>query len=144
MITLTEDLIADSSYQKVHDLLAEVQRTDGADKILFEHYVGETATADFNTRCDDWLCRIHSDWTYKMKNMTDEQVLSWNFDCTNVMTLLPDGTWKDGCPQDTCRNKVCIECLACQYAAHCRPCILQHSCSFPKKLYEIIKKEKES
>lgn len=141
MITMTEDLIIDSSYDHFMTVLADIQATNAVHNILFEHYIGEYATEDYNSRCDDWLCRVHSDWDFTMTNVIDQKVLDWKFDCSSVYTLEPDGTLREGCPQNTGNCYVKQKCLMCEHSQHCQPCCLQSACNFPSKLFKLISEE---
>lgn len=88
MVTLTDDLIADRSYSIVLQALADIDKTEGCDKLLFEHYVGDYATEDYNKRCDEWLCRIHADWKFSMENTIETRLKNgWKLDCSGVMTI---------------------------------------------------------
>lgn len=142
LITMTEDLIlSDHSYKTLFKCLQDIQDTNGANKILFEHYVGEYATQEYNEKCDNWLCRVHADWKFNLINDIENKVLNWNCDCKNTYTLEPNGNFRLGCPQKTSVGKFLVECLTCEYSDKCQPCILQKSCSFPKKLFKLISNE---
>lgn len=140
-ITMTDDLIADSNYQHVLNVLTDIQNSHGCEKILFEHCVGEYATEDFNRRCDQWLCRIHSDWKFSMQNKIEDKLRhdGWRHDCKDIYTLEPDGNLRNGCPQSlNYKLKPIMKCLTCEKADRCQPCRLQCACSYPANLANVL------
>ena len=136
LITLTQDLF-DYDVKKLTAIFQEIDNTSAVDGIQFEHLVDETLPSEFHTKADKWLCEWYNRWNFKIKNITFEQVNNWCFNCSNVYTLKPTGVLAKGCPQFT-KATYCHECLNCQLSKICRPCSLQHICSFPKGLYNLI------
>ncbi len=143
LVTLTEDLF---NNEKFYELLDGLNGDDFLGPyisgILFEHYVGPEATNEYHQKADDFLCKIYKEWRWKFNNFIVERIKNWNCNCSSVATIEPDGKVKVGCPQYTGNINIRKECLDCSLANICNPCYLQQSCSFPKKLYQLIK-EKE-
>ena len=104
--------------------------------------MGPEATNEYHQKADDFLCKIYKEWRWKFNNFIVERIKNWNCNCSSVATIEPDGKVKVGCPQYTGNINIRKECLDCSLANICNPCYLQQSCSFPKKLYQLIK-EKE-
>lgn len=142
LITLTEDLITEDGYTILKIVLETLEKTNGVNGVLFEHYIGPEATKEYQEKADDFLCKIHKEWNYKFNNFIIDRLENWNCNCANVATLEPDGNLKMGCPQYQENNlNIREECLTCSLANICNPCYLQHTCSFPKKLYHLVKEE---
>ena len=137
LITLTEDLITmDMEYFK--NILKKMDETNAIEGILFEQLLSDDATEEFYNKVDEWLVKIHNIWNFKMKNFITDKVLNWKCDCSKTYTLEPNGILKKGCPQN---NGIIIQqqCLVCPLSNICQPCVLQKKCTFPKKLYNLIK-----
>ena len=134
LITLTEDLLA---YQEFNEHLKEWDNIKSINGILFEPLLDYKMKTDLHSRADLWLCELYDNWHFSMRNMIAEKVKKWNCDCSNVWTLNPTGELVRGCPQQE-KKFILNECLGCSLAGICRPCHLQHICSFPKKLYEKV------
>lgn len=108
--------------------------------ILFEYLVDEDNNDEYYDSADKWLTEVNSLWkaNIKSQNVIVEQVKhGWNFNCTETFTLLPDGTMRKGCPQFT-KHNILEKCYRCDKATHCRPCILQHKCTYPHRLAESV------
>lgn len=136
LITLTEDLIS-GDLNSLLERIGEWDRIGCVESILFEHLVDYDMSKTLHQRCDDWLCRVHDNWRFNARNAIEDKVGNWNCDCTKTFTLLPNGVMRQGCPQYT-KTHVLDECLTCKYSDKCKPCVLQHICSFPKKLHERV------
>lgn len=131
LITLTKDLFE----MDMKEVLAELAGMEGCgcDKFLFEHYIGEE---DLNKEADEWLVKFHDAFEHSnihMANLIEEKLKNWNCNCTKTMTLEPTGVLRKGCPQMN-RPIIPMECLTCEISHKCQPCVLQKSCSYPKKL----------
>ena len=100
MVTMTQDLVTDHGYKRFLSVLKDIDQTQGCSKVLLEHYVGSYATEDYNRLCDQWLCRLHSDWTFSFENSIEKKLREgWTHDCSDTWTLEPDGSFHRGCPQ---------------------------------------------
>lgn len=136
LITMTKDLI-DLEISSFLKYLYEWNNYNAIEGILFEHLIDYNIKNDLHIQADEWLCKIDKEWKFKFKNIIKDRVLNWNCDCDNIFTLYPNGELKRGCPQNE-KEFVLKECLTCKLAGKCKPCKLQHVCSFPKKLYERV------
>lgn len=142
LITLTPDLISMNQHKFMDIIKAWNSEYCAINTVLFEHLVDDTTTQEFFDQCDDWLCAINTRWNaddIRIKNQIVEDVLHWEKKCSTIYTLEPNGNMRNHCPHPT-KKRIREECLACEYANICQPCILQQHCSFPKKLYNIVKK----
>ena len=137
MITLTEDLLIYKDFEK-H--LKEWDKIKSISGILFEPLLDYNMEKDLHQRADEWLCQVYINWNYTFENMIVNRVKNWNCDCSDIWTLNPNGKLNKGCPQRE-KEYVLKECLSCKLAGICKPCNLQHLCSFPKKLYERVKND---
>lgn len=133
LITLTEDLL-EISNQAFDQLLDSWDQIPSIQGVLFEPLLDPNSLPDLHERADLWLCRLHDRWRWKFSNLIVENFNYAICDCSNVYTLNPCGNLVKGCPQYTGR-KVNSQCLACQLATVCQPCMLQTHCCFPKNLY---------
>lgn len=140
LITMTKDLIEMDEFQLMN-IITDIDDTNSVDGIVFEHLLDDNLSDTFHQQCDDWLCKIHNIWKFKVKNVIEERIFNWNNDCSNTWTLEPTGELRFGCPQYMGRD-ILDKCLTCELVSKCRPCMLQKSCSFPKKLYEVLNEEK--
>lgn len=136
LITLTQDLF-DLDLNSFKLILKEIDETEAVDGIQFEHLVDNNLNSSFHQKADEWLCQWFNNWNYKMENMIEHQINHWCHDCSKIFTLKPSGQLIKGCPQYT-NAIICEECYTCNLAKICRPCMLQKTCSFPKRLYELI------
>ena len=131
MITLTEDLLNISPTFMCFYL----GRLEGAgvQKVLFEPYIGDV---EVNEKADEWLCEVHDYYPGLIKNLLEEKLRDWNCNCDDVCTLEPDGVIRKGCPDLLASGVMnyCIDCIKCEHSGICRPCMLQKTCSYPKKL----------
>lgn len=140
MITLTEDLLS-MDKKKLFDMFSDWDKISIIDGINFGQLMDWNTTQEFFDRVDDWLCDTHSKWNFRIQNLIDKTALNWKINtCSNTASLYPDGTLKRRCPTSigTFFPK---ECLTCEFASICQPCRSQQHCSFPKKLYKMIKNE---
>ena len=135
LITLTEDLI-----ESPMDLILYnfgLMEGAGVKKFLFEPYIGAN---ECNEKADEWLCTFHDAYPGLMDNLIERKLTNWKCDCNEVFTLEPDGTIRKGCPDYIAMNELTFndKCINCNYNDNCKPCMLQRSCSYPKKLAEKL------
>ena len=131
MITLTDDLI--SIEPEFMNFTFGQLEAAGVTQFLFEPYIGDF---EVNEKADEWLCRVHDCYPGRMTNLLEEKLKNWNCNCDDVYTLEPDGIIRKGCP-DLITSGVmnyCVDCITCEHSDICRPCMLQKTCSYPKKL----------
>ena len=143
MITLTPDLIMIPPKEMV-DRIQSWEYLSGLESIRFEQLIDPSQSQEFYNDVDDWLCEFHIQYKEsgcRIRNMIDDQVMQWIYNCHDQYTLYPDGRIVNLCAIDAFPT-VCTSCIGCKYAQICTPCRLQKHCTFPKKLYEMIKKEK--
>lgn len=131
MITLTEDLLNISPIFMCF-YLGRVEGA-GVQKFLFEPYIGDVEVHD---KADEWLCEVHDYYPGEMTNLLEEKLRDWNCNCDDVHTLEPDGVIRKGCPDLLASGVMnyCVDCIKCEHSDICRPCMLQKTCSYPKKL----------
>ena len=131
MITLTEDLLNISPVLMCF-YLGKLEGV-GVQKVLFEPYIGDV---EVNDKADEWLCDVHDCYPGLMKNLLEEKLRDWNCNCDDVCTLEPDGVIRKGCPDLLASGVMnyCVDCITCEHSGICRPCMLQKTCSYPKKL----------
>ena len=137
LITLTDDLISEEGTSKLKEVLKKLDTIGTVDYLLFEQEVNNNLDSCHFERVDDWLCAISKDWTYSFENAIVDRLKDWKCDCSNVMTLEPNGTLRKGCPDYTATHFV-NDCYKCSLNEICQPCVLQKECSFPKKLYQQV------
>lgn len=140
MITLTENLL---TYPFFENKLKEWNLLKSVKGILFEPLLDYNMKIDLHQRTDDWLCQLYNNWYYSFENIIINKVKNWKYDCSDVYTLNPSGILNKGCPQAE-KFFILNDCLNCKLAGICKPCSLQHICSFPKKLYEKVKNEEKN
>jgi len=109
-------------------------------RIKLEHYNGNMDSKYFE-RVDDFLCELYTKWRSDIPNEIADRINHWYFDCSGVYTLNPDGTLTHKCPHDV-KPAMVMECYTCERASICKPCILQHHCSFPKKFAKLVNEMK--
>ena len=143
LITLTEDLFNNKELYNILDGLEGLDGIPYISGVLFEHYIGPEATEEYHQKADNFLCKIYKEWHWKFNNFIIDKLDNWNCNCSNIKTLEPNGILRVGCPQYNGNIITRKECLECQFANICNPCYLQKSCSFPKKLYQLVKEEKD-
>jgi len=131
MITLTEDLLRIGVGTMVF-VLGRLEGV-GVKKFLFEPYIGDLEVHD---KADEWLCELHDAYPGLMTNLLEERLSDWNCNCDETYTLEPDGVIRKGCPDLLASGlqNFCVDCLTCNNSDICRPCMLQKTCSYPKKL----------
>lgn len=138
LITLTPELLR-TNFNEVLNIFDMMER-NGIEKFLFEPYIGEI---ECNSQADEWLCKFHTQYKGGMENLLESRLENWNCACENVYTLEPNGSIKKGCPDSLINKKsFCFDCLSCELSYKCNPCMLQKSCSYPKKLLKLIQSEK--
>ena len=136
LITLTQDLLA-GPLSDVLNVLGKMERA-GVKKFLYEPCIG---SGECNKKADKWLCKFHDEYKGGMTNLLEEKLDSWFCNCDDVYTLLPTGELRKGCPDSfEVEKQFCSDCLNCDKVDKCRPCILQKTCSYPKKLAEKLGK----
>lgn len=118
-------------------LLREWDNIESVEGILFEPLLDYQMSKDLHERADLWLCNLYDKWNFRIRNLIADKVMKWNCNCSDVWTLNPNGKLIRGCPQFE-KKFVLNECLGCNLAGICRPCHLQHICSFPKNLYRKV------
>ena len=133
LITMTPDLLE----YNIHNILNDIEATKGCNTIFFEPLLG--STPELIDRFDDWLCNLK--WPYTMRNLIEEKMNRWCHKCHDIVTLMPSGDVKEGCPSDVPINYMRIECLDCKYNKVCEPCPKQVNCVFYPKYYEKSKNE---
>ena len=131
LITLTEDLLEAPLSEVIYYF--GIMEGAGVKKFLFEPYIG---LKECNEKADEWLCEFHDSYPGLMRNLLEEKLDNWKCDCNNVFTLEPDGTLRKGCPDYVGVLELTFntDCITCEYNSKCSPCMLQRSCSYPKKL----------
>lgn len=138
LVTLTEDLLL-LEKSRLFSVFNDMEQTQGVNGILFEYLLSPDTYPDFNTYCDQFLCQLQYEWKWGFNNFILDRLKNWNCNCSNIRTLLPDGTIQLGCPQfELNLIKTKEKCLECNLAGICNPCRLQKYCAFPKKLYQEI------
>lgn len=138
LITLTEDLINIPA----NEFLNFISSWKCIKRIRFENYVGRETNPEFFDKVDNWLCDIYKLWNVPIENEITKILGRWYYDCSNIYSLYPNGKLRNGCPQHTYPSMP-NECYTCDMAFKCKPCQLQKYCSFPKKLYNIVKEKEE-
>lgn len=131
MITLTDDLIS-MEPEFMNFTLGQLEGA-GVTQFMFEPYIGDVEVHD---KADEWLCKVHDYYPGLMKNLLEDKLWNWNCNCDDTYTLEPDGVIRKGCPDLLAAGvkSYCVDCLSCELSMRCRPCMLQKSCSYPKKL----------
>lgn len=144
LITLTEDLIKMDINQFMEIIKCWSKIYYSISEIRFEQLIDASKSQYFYDKVDNWLCRLYKLWNiydiHIINKITDE-IFHWDRNCNQIYTLEPNGVIYRQCPH----KMPCIireECLSCKYNHICRPCILQSQCSFPKKLYELVNKNR--
>ena len=140
LITITEDLI-NYDLTEFMKVIKRLDKLNCVEAIKFEQLVDSSKPKEFYEKCDDWLCKIYYLWRkekIRLINSIEREVCNWNKECANEYTLYPDGKLIRRCPEYL-DIKICEECLSCEYSNICTPCRLQQHCTFPKKLYNLIK-----
>lgn len=134
LITLTQDLLEDDLRHVLYVL--GIMERYGVKKFLFEPCIG---SGECNNLADEWLCKFHDMYEGNMTNLLEERLGEWFCNCDDVHTLLPTGELRKGCPDSfEVDRQFCDECLNCELSGNCRPCVLQKTCSYPKKLAEKL------
>jgi len=135
MITLDNDLME----MGVDEFLKVVDNWDPNvfKKIKMEHLNCIDNTPEYFDRVDDFLCELYSKWRSDIYNDINGRIKNWWFDCTGVCTIEPNGNIIPKCPHDV-NPTIPEECYSCERADVCRPCVLQHHCSFPKKFAQLV------
>lgn len=135
LITLTHDLVGLDPSLFVSTTIKDLIKV-GIQSILFEQMI----PAFDNDKVDDWLCKLHNIWPKNIENVLETKLSNRCFNCDNTFTLLPNGELLQYCTNAIHQQITHIlhQCLICQHSNHCKPCKLQPSCDYPKKLYQMI------
>lgn len=134
LVTLTDDLLT-FDQSRLFSLLWQ-WKLAGINRVRFEQLVDYSKDQAFYDRVDQWLVDVDNMWSFEFpENDVVNQIANWKYNCNTTYTLLPNGQLVFGCPQFE-KSYLINDCLACQYAGVCRPCMLQKYCTFPKKLYQ--------
>lgn len=147
MITLTKDLI-EMTPQEFIDKVLEFDVKD----VKLEFMIGDSTLNP--EEVDSWLVELYKLWysTESLKeynNVLFNRIrdvafngIEWEGNCDKTLTILPSGNIKERCPYYE-YGLTKEECLSCEYYNYCKGgCPIQEKCVFPKKLFEIIRKEK--
>ena len=147
MITLTKDLI-EQNPQKFIDKVLEWN----VKYIKLEFMIGDDTLNPEDV--DNWLVSLYHLWYSNKKLKNFENVLfsrirdvafngaEWEGNCNKTLTILPSGNIKERCPYYEYQLQK-AECYNCEYFNYCKGgCPIQEKCVFPKKLFDLIKKEK--
>lgn len=139
LVTLDHDLIKISP----EDFLKTVHEWDPDVMVgvKFEQLVAHDNSPEWFESVDEWFSHLYTVWDSPI-SIINTTYGGWYFDCTGTYTLYPDGRIKVGCMHES-SFMVPKECYTCEYAAKCKPCIKQKYCSYPKKFYELVNKDKE-
>ena len=135
LFTLTDELIKQDPQDVVNTIKQLLLDGCYIESILFEQLLDSNKDKNFYNKVDQWLYDIHFKYNLEdvVQSVIVDQILNgWNFDCSMVKTLEPDGTIKQGCPQRE-QYRVIPECYNCSKSKTCRPCILQTQCVYPHK-----------
>lgn len=138
LITLTPDLF-NIPKEQLWGIFENFEKCALLESFLFEPLIGD----ECNKEADAWLCKFHKwykKWGFTMKNELEERLSNWRFNCNSTYTMEPDGSIKIGCPQYK-RPYILSKCITCDKADICQPCMLQKTCSYPKKLAKLISEE---
>lgn len=139
LITLTKDLVE----LPVKEFLKIAKDFNYKDvELKFEQYVGDDVARTHYEKVDEWLCELFLNWDMESLFILSDIVEGWSYNCDETYTLHPDGTLVNKCPHDGIAV-LPDDCIDCPDAMYCRPCRLIKYCSFPKKLYKLIKEKKE-
>ena len=140
MITLTDDLITNYSPEEFYQLIL-FWKPYG---LTLDFLIGKETNIE---KINDWLVDLYRIWNCETIFGIAERIkntIKYNTiyrDCSNNYTLLPDGKIKQYCPYHEKTEKN-LDCIYCSYYNICRGvCPIQSQCTFPKKLYEYIRKE---
>lgn len=143
MITLTKDLI-ETPVVDFFEMVKELK----ASHIKLEYMIGDDSI-DFED-VDRWLCELFKMWDTQMVNVLFQKLKlislgesKWEDHCKYTYTITPSGKIKRGCPYNEGKELTPLyNCLLCEYNSVCSGgCKLQTKCTFPKKLYELVKKD---
>lgn len=147
MITLTKDLIEEFTPEAFIELIKEFKPRNLDLKMMIGDY-----SLNFE-EVDNWLCKLYDAW--KKDNIPTKNLLfyelerilknnrKWKDYCEKVATVMPDGNIKIGCPYFEYKTSKDF-CYACEYYPVCEGgCNIQEKCTFPKKLFEKVKKDYE-
>lgn len=136
--TMTEALLAKTPDEMIK-IISE-WNSSVITEINFEHYIGPEVDKNYFERCDQWLCDVYNAWNSPIKIYNIKRIRGWYNDCTNIVTLHPDGSITHGCPHNS-KTYMLNECYSCEKVAYCRPCRLQKYCSFSHKFAELTKND---
>lgn len=140
LITLTYDLF-DIPIDTFLDIVKEWNE-NSIHGIKFEYLVDEDLTSEYYDIADEWLCKIYEKWDFKFPMINANQINNYYYDCSNKYTLWPNGNLEHGCPHHL-KPTIPDECYSCDRAHICKPCQLQHHCSYPKKFADLVNNKKQ-
>lgn len=143
MVTLTDDLIRNVTPEDFYQKILEWKPYS----MDLDYFIGEdNNNADL---IDEWMLKLYELWKTDTKfNMVEnmKEALSCNGkykDCSNHYTIMPNGYLKTGCAYYE-TDVVKTKCLMCEIFPFCNGgCRLETKCTFPKKLFYLIKDEYE-
>lgn len=148
MITLTKDLIEMTPQEFIDKVLLW-----GVKSVKLEFMIGDDTLNPEDV--DNWLVSLYNLWYSNDQLKEYENVLftrirdvafngvEWEGNCSKTLTILPSGNIKERCPYYECRLQK-PECYKCEYYQYCKGgCPIQDKCVFPKKLFNVIRKERD-
>ena len=134
LITLTEDLFKSNLKTMLEDL--DILSNQYLVGVQFEQFV--QSTIKLVQQSDEFMVKIYDNWNYKYDNLLALKYKEGNLNfCNSIMSLLPNGDLKIGCPQ-TENNQLLNNCFECKYNKVCKPCIKQTTCTFLKRFYQKV------
>ena len=134
MVTLTEDLI-NLDKKQLQSLLRQ-WKCAGIKRVRFEQLLDDNKSQLYYDQVDTWLLEVDDLWdnSFPYNDIVD-QLRNWQFNCSSVYTIKPSGDIVYGCPQYK-QQHIVNQCLTCDNASICKPCMLQQHCTFPRRLYK--------
>lgn len=134
LITLTEDLFKSNIKNVLEDL--DIISNSYFIGVQFEQFV--QSTTQLVELADDFMVQMYDNWNYKFDNLIALKYKDGNLNfCNSIMTLLPNGELKSGCPQVE-KSQILNNCFECKYNKVCKPCVKQTNCTFLKRFYQKV------
>lgn len=141
MVTLTQDLITNYNPKVFLDFINKINPYS----LDLDYVIGNDNT---NLKdIDSWLCELYKGWNVNtsfgiIENMKHSLLYGTKYkDCSNHYTILPSGNIKPGCAYYECDVDKSI-CYVCELFLWCNgACRLQSKCTFPKKLFNLVKEK---
>ena len=150
MVTLTQDFIHSISPYTFYSYLKILKPYSiDLDYVIGNDDSGDTPEQDFLGQIDNWLCRLYRLWDLTtVFDIVDNMKLALlgvekYRDCSGHYTILPTGNIKPGCAyyEKDVNKSIC---LTCELYNICNgACRLQEKCTFPKKLFSLVKQDFE-